>query len=80
MGEPLRSWGLPKWSKWGHGAEETPGAEGKIHLPIRNRVRLKGKGERGKFSNTSFTPYPLIFSQTTREVHTAYRNRMPPFL
>ncbi|PHK15077.1 hypothetical protein VF10_30045, partial [Nostoc linckia z13] len=24
-----------------------------------NTVRLKGKGERGKVSNTSFTPYPL---------------------
>ncbi|PHK11149.1 hypothetical protein VF14_36780, partial [Nostoc linckia z18] len=38
--------------------------------------RGKGKGERGKVSNTSFTPYPLIFSQTTREVHTAYPNRI----
>jgi hypothetical protein len=24
----------------------------------------------------SFTPYPLTFSQTTREVHTAYPNRI----
>jgi hypothetical protein len=34
------------------------------------------KGERGKVSNTSFTPYPLTFSQTTRELHTAYPNRI----
>jgi hypothetical protein len=37
------------------------------------------KGERGKgkgthVSNTSKSPYPLTFSQTTREVHTAYPN------
>jgi len=38
--------------------------------------RGKGKGERGKVSNTSFIPYPLTFSQTTREVHTAYANRI----
>ncbi|PHJ60267.1 hypothetical protein VF02_23165, partial [Nostoc linckia z1] len=38
----------------------------------------KGKGERGrgKVSNTSFTPQPLSFSQTTTEVHTAYPNRI----
>jgi hypothetical protein len=40
-----------------------------------------GKGERGKgkgthVSNTSKSPYPLTFSQTTREVHTAYPNRI----
>jgi hypothetical protein len=29
-----------------------------------NTVRLKGKGQRGKVSNTSFTLYPLTFSQT----------------
>jgi len=39
-----------------------------------NTVRSKGKGERGKVSNTSKSPYPLTFSQTTREVHTAYPN------
>jgi len=33
------------------------------------------KVERGKVSNTYFTLYPLTFSQTTREVHTAYPNR-----
>jgi len=41
-----------------------------------NTVRLKGKGERGKVSNTSKSPYPLTFSQTTREVHTDYQNRI----
>jgi len=38
--------------------------------------REKGKGERGKVSNTFFTLYPLTFSKTTREVHTAYPNRI----
>ncbi|PHJ59330.1 hypothetical protein VF03_34630, partial [Nostoc linckia z2] len=38
--------------------------------------RAKGKGQRAKVLNTSFTPYPLTFSQTTREVHTAYPNRI----
>ncbi|WP_180269626.1 hypothetical protein [Nostoc linckia] len=38
--------------------------------------REKGKGKRGKVSNTSFTLFPLTFSQTTREVHTAYPNRI----
>ncbi|OKH41445.1 hypothetical protein FACHB389_04610 [Nostoc calcicola FACHB-389] len=41
-----------------------------------NALRLKGKGERGKVSNTSFTPYPKTISQTTMEVHTAYPNRI----
>ncbi|WP_099069622.1 DUF2252 domain-containing protein [Nostoc linckia] len=42
----------------------------------RNTVWLKGKGQRGKVSNTSKSLYPLTFSQTTREVHTAYPNRI----
>jgi hypothetical protein len=51
-------------------------AKQKNSLIYANTVRLKGKGERGKVSNTSFTLYPLTFSQTTREVHTAYPNRI----
>jgi len=45
-------------------------------LETLNTVRLKGKGERVKVSNTSKSPYPLTFFQTTRELHTAYPNRI----
>ncbi|WP_397324696.1 amino acid adenylation domain-containing protein [Nostoc sp. 2RC] len=41
-----------------------------------NTVLGKGKGERGKILNTSFTHYPLTFSQTTRKVHSADANRI----
>jgi hypothetical protein len=34
-----------------------------------NTVRLKGKGQRGKVSNTFFTLSPLTFSQTTRDAY-----------
>ncbi len=30
MGEPLRSWGLPKWSKWRHWALEMGGFPGSL--------------------------------------------------
>ncbi|WP_143874426.1 hypothetical protein, partial [Nostoc linckia] len=38
--------------------------------------RGKGKGKRGKGKGFKYMlyPYPLTFSQTTREVHTAYPN------
>ncbi len=48
----------------------------KASAQVPNTVRLKGKGERGKVLNTSFTHYPLTFSQTKRKVHSAYPNRI----
>ncbi|WP_180267395.1 hypothetical protein [Nostoc linckia] len=53
-------------------------AKGKGQRAKGKGKRAKGKAKRGKVSNTSFTLYPLTFSQTTREVHTAYPNRIAP--
>ncbi len=38
--------------------------------------RAKGKGQRAKGKGFKYILYPLTFSQTTREVHTAYPNRI----
>jgi len=38
--------------------------------------RGKGKGERAKRKGFKYIQIPLTFSQTTREVHTAYPNRI----
>ncbi|PHJ76612.1 hypothetical protein VF06_31370 [Nostoc linckia z4] len=42
----------------------------------RERGKGKGKGKRGKGKGFKYILYPLTFSHTTREVHTAYLNRI----
>jgi len=58
---------------------DTRNHKGRIDILVEKWLKAQYgsvKGEREKVSNTSKSPYPLTFSQTTKEVHTAYTNLM----